>query len=355
MPVNKTISRNSNIELLRILSAIGIIILHYNNELFGGAFYYVAPHSINEFILYSFQYLSIASLNIFILISGYYLSKNNSRTILKPLKLVVQVVFISLFFYLLDRILFNSVSVVEFINKWCCVYWFVSIYIALYFISPYINLVFNKLTNKQTKVFIAILFIVFSVEPTLVDFLDSVSDSNLMFLSTISNIGSSDGYSIVNMCLVYSIGAIIRENIDCINKYNSKVYLLLFILCSCINSMLSFITPTSSSYCSPLVILEAVAVFCFFIRQKQFTSTVINLISRNAFSVYLSHIYLLRFLSIPVYVNAVAPIMILHMLISCIIIYLIGWIIGQVYSIITDPVFSILQKKINFYKYDTGD
>ena len=119
MPVNKALSRNSNIELLRILSAIGIIILHYNNVLFGGAFYYVAPHSINEFILYFIQYLNIASLNIFILISGYYLSKNNSRTILKPLKLVVQVVFISLLFYF---ILYDlSLRLPDYMLKFHCI------------------------------------------------------------------------------------------------------------------------------------------------------------------------------------------------------------------------------------------
>ena len=352
---DKIISRNSSIELLRILATFGVLILHYNDEGLGGAFYYVTPHSINEFILYFLVYLSIVSVNVFILISGYYLSKNNTRKILKPLKLIVQVVLISFAFYVINKIFINNDSFADFFNKWCAVFWFVSLYIALYLVSPYINIIFNKLNNKQTKVFILILFFVFSVEPTLIDLLDSFTDCHLSFFSFISNAGSIDGYSIVNMVLMYSLGAFIRRNTDLIRKYSASLYFLIYLLCVCINSLLSFVSTIANSYCSPTVILEAVMIFCFFVKQKPFSSSVINMTARNAFSVYLSHVFLFRFMMVQTYVNASAPVMILHVIITCLILYLIGWIIGQVYSIITDPVFSFLQKRINFYKYDTGD
>ena len=129
MSDKRSLTRNSNIELLRILSIIGVIILHYNYELYGGAFSYVTPHSINEFILYLLEYSNIVAVDIFVLISGYFLSQNNSRSIIKPLKLIVQVIFIAAVFYLFDRIVFNTTSVVDFINRWCGIYWFVGIYI----------------------------------------------------------------------------------------------------------------------------------------------------------------------------------------------------------------------------------
>lgn len=355
MSDKRSLTRNSNIELLRILSIIGVIILHYNYELYGGAFSYVTPHSINEFILYLLEYSNIVAVDVFVLISGYFLSKNNSRSIIKPLKLIVQVVFIVVVFYLFYRIVFNNVSVVDYINRWCGIYWFVSIYIALYLVSPFVNLIFERLNVGQTKVFLAILIILFSVEPTLIDLLGSFIDCDLSYLYFISKDGSTFGFSIVNMVLVYSIGAYISRYPDQIKKINTTTYLLIYVFCVCVNSLLSFISMISISYCSPIVILESVVIFCFFLKKKQFTSPVINTISRNAFSVYLCHVYLLRFLSIPSYVNAVAPIMILHIVISCLSIYLIGWIIGQVYSVITEPLFSYLQKKINFYKYDIGD
>lgn len=352
---DKSISRNSSIELLRILATFGVITLHYNCDGLGGAFLFVTPHSINEFILYFLEYLCIVSVNVFILISGFYLSKNNTRTILKPLKLIVQLVLISGAFYLFNRTNDNPDSLSEFFDKWCAVYWFISLYIALYLISPYINIIFNKLNNKQINVFIVILLLVFSVEPTLVDLLDSYTDCLLTIFSFISNAGSIDGYSIVNLVLMYSLGAFIRRKTDLINKYSATSYLLIYLLCVCINSLLSFVSTTANSYCSPIVILEAVMIFCFFVKQKPFSSSVINMTARNAFSVYLSHVFLFRFMMVQTYVNASAPVMILHVIITCLILYLIGWIIGQVYSIITDPVFSFLQKRINFYKYDTGD
>lgn len=352
---DKSISRNSSIELLRILATFGVIIRHYNNDGLGGAFLYVTPHSINEFILFFLEYLSIVAVNVFILISGYYLSEKNTRSILKPLKLIVQLVLISGAFYLINRTFDNPDTLSEFINKWCAVYWFISLYIALYFISPYINIIFNKLNNKQINVFIVILLLVFSVEPTLVDLLDSFTDCHLTIFSFISNAGSIDGYSIVNMVLMYSLGAFIRRKTDLIKKYSAASYLLIYLLCVCINSLLSFVSTVSASYCSPTVILEAVMIFCFFVKQKPFSSSVINMTARNAFAVYLSHVFLFRFMMVQIYVNASAPVMILNVIITCLILYLIGWIIGQVYSIITDPVFSCLQKRINFYKYDTGD
>ncbi len=355
MSYKRSLSRNSSIDLLRILATFGVITLHYNCDGLGGAFLFVTPHSINEFILYLLEFVNIVAVDVFVLISGYFLSKNNSRSIIKPLKLIVQVIFIAAVFYLFDRIVFNTTSVVGFINRWCGIYWFVSIYIALYLVSPYINIIFNKLNNKQTKVFILILFFVFSVEPTLIDLLDSFTDCHLSFFSFISNAGSIDGYSIVNMVLMYSLGAFIRRNTDLIKKYSASLYFLIYLLCVCINSLLSFVSYIAHSYCSPIVILEAVMIFCFFVKQKPFSSSVINMTARNAFSVYLSHVFLFRFMMVQSYVNAFAPVMILHVIITCLILYLIGWIIGQVYSIITDPVFSFLQKRINFYKYDTGD
>ena len=51
--------RNTNIEILRILSILGVIILHYNNENMGGALAYTSDLALNKFILLFFECLSI--------------------------------------------------------------------------------------------------------------------------------------------------------------------------------------------------------------------------------------------------------------------------------------------------------
>lgn len=47
MDVNKD-RRNSSIELLRILSMLGVVILHYNNAGMGDGFCYVRPDFIPD-------------------------------------------------------------------------------------------------------------------------------------------------------------------------------------------------------------------------------------------------------------------------------------------------------------------
>lgn len=91
--------RNSNIELLRIFSILGVIILHYNNASMGKAFVYTSQLPLNHGILYFFECLCICSVNVFVLLTGYFMCKSKDRSIHKPLKLVIEVIFFSLFFY----------------------------------------------------------------------------------------------------------------------------------------------------------------------------------------------------------------------------------------------------------------
>ena len=78
--------RNTNIEILRILSILGVIILHYNNENMGGALAYTSDLALNKFILLFFECLSICSVNLFVLITGYFMCHNNNRNAFKPSK-----------------------------------------------------------------------------------------------------------------------------------------------------------------------------------------------------------------------------------------------------------------------------
>ena len=62
--------RQSNIELLRIISMLGIIVLHYNNSDMGGGFLHAV--GLNRFILMFLESIFICGVNLYILISGYF-------------------------------------------------------------------------------------------------------------------------------------------------------------------------------------------------------------------------------------------------------------------------------------------
>ena len=80
--------RQSNIELLRILAAFGVIVQHYNNPNIGGAIRAVIPRSPNAMILAFLHVGMICAVDLFILISGYFMRDTKKRDLLKPVKLL---------------------------------------------------------------------------------------------------------------------------------------------------------------------------------------------------------------------------------------------------------------------------
>lgn len=94
------INRQSNIELLRILAVMGVIVLHYNNRSMGGGFLFTQSLPINHFILKVIESVNISAVDLFMLISGYFLITSDKRNILKPIQLFFQVIIFSVGGYL---------------------------------------------------------------------------------------------------------------------------------------------------------------------------------------------------------------------------------------------------------------
>ena len=83
---NTVTKRQTNIELLRIISMLGIIVLHYNNSDMGGGFLYAT--GLNRAILMFLESIFICGVNLYVLISGYFLCERkepNSRLHKNPL------------------------------------------------------------------------------------------------------------------------------------------------------------------------------------------------------------------------------------------------------------------------------
>lgn len=62
--------RKSNIELLRIVLILFVIILHYMNASMGGALGHVQPGTLNYYLDHLIESLSIIAVNVFIIITG---------------------------------------------------------------------------------------------------------------------------------------------------------------------------------------------------------------------------------------------------------------------------------------------
>ena len=139
--------RASGIELLRIIAILGVIILHYNGNY---ALSLVPSGSTKGYLLQGLEALFICAVNLFVLISGYFLCASNQRRSVKVLELVVQAVLIGLLRYLIACGLGREAwSIKEAIHALRPNNYFLTYYVLLYLLSPYLNVCLDRLTNKK--------------------------------------------------------------------------------------------------------------------------------------------------------------------------------------------------------------
>lgn len=354
----KKVGRQSNIELLRIFAMCGVIVLHYNNESIGGGFAYATE--VNLHILYFLESCFICAVDLFILISGYFLCECQKRTLTKPFELLVQVIFFNEVLYFISTLIHReNISIKHVILRLIPVNWFVILYITLYLISTFINMMIQKAesTNMLSKL-VFVMALLFSVYPTLVDMLGEISQKEYTGLSSIGAYGSQWGYSIVNFSLMYMIGAYLRKKeFKHTNKVNHLVYFLVaaffLMIWAVFNDKIGFFKERSAwEYCNPIVIFMAVEIFLVFKKTDIGPNKSVNGLANTSFTVYLLHPFFFRFIKISRFVTLNPFVMLLHIVTSTIAIYLACALIHEIYSMTLTPILEILYKKITFLKKD---
>lgn len=358
--------RQSNIELLRIFAALGVVILHYNNTSLGGGFAFVDPTSVNQLIMVVFESVFMCVVNIYVLISGYFMKNTTKIDLLKPVKLFSMYLVFELLAYLIKELPKGELFDFKiFLGYFTPSYWFVYVYIALYLISPFISLMLKHMGKKGKTSLLIVLIALFSVYPfawdvisntTKYSFWPAPSANGLMQgISTVSLFGADRGYTLVNFILMFIIGCYIRDKVEDGKKAKPSIMLILLL----INTELIvawtyadyFITgyPLPSTICwsyeNPLIILEAVLFFLFFSNLKMKDNKVINTLATAAFPTYLIHINLLPYLQIAKYVESGPVIMTLHMLFSMAALFLISFVIYKAYELLTNPLFNAISKR----------
>lgn len=345
---DKRQSRDSGIELLRILAAMGVVLLHYND---GKALEYAEPNSINMYLLYFLESLCICSVDLFLLISGYFLAASEKRNYVKPVELIVQTSVFKLVFYA-GNILQGSMilSVAGVLLQSVPANYFVILYCCLYMISPYLNKVFRGFDKKQWKQFMITVLLLFSVYPTVFDLFREMTGMAWTGLSTISRIGNIGGFNIVNFCLLYFTGAYLRYNgvPAFIHKYylwlSIPVVNVLIFAWSLFNSTME-LTELCSAWCyhNPFVILMAVLLFLAF-KDMKFKSRLINELAGASFTCFLFQWFLLRVVDIQKYVEGSAIQMILHIIFTMVMAYITSYIAYKIWGGLTSWIFRKMEQ-----------
>ena len=312
--MNSEKSRESNFELMRLILMFMIVFWHLIIN-----FIFVHPNTPISLIVWNIlYYLLIIHIDTFILLTGYFQSKKEIIGIRKIIKLNNQAYFYKIVFLVIFLILhitpLSPLKIFQIIQPITLYeqYWFISIYIILYLISPYLNRLLNQLSQKEHKRFIFILFIISSIIPIITN---ELAYSN------------NKGFSLLNFILMYSIGAYLRKyplkksnNFSKITKSRRKLlFISIYVFLAIINVLLYNFSPTleetqnpilielssiivnmRDAYNNPLIIIESIFFFSYF-SELTLKSKIINSLSSVALDIYLVHDnYLLRKLYKPV-------------------------------------------------------
>ncbi|MFR4351203.1 MAG: acyltransferase family protein [Roseburia sp.] len=184
MPAKNTNIRQSNLELLRIVAVLIIILSHYVGH--GGFDYANQGFSINRLFVETFR-LGAVGVDVFILISGYFLvSAGFSPS--KFLRLECEILFYStllgiVFFLTTDTVGLKGL-IFSFLPSLSNSYWFISTYLLLYLLSPFLNRMIHALGKKQHGRLLVILYTIYVLIPTVTN-LTLGGTSNIMLFVTL--------------------------------------------------------------------------------------------------------------------------------------------------------------------------
>ena len=281
--------RNSNIELLRIVSMLMVVVLHFNNN---GANTGIVnmPEVLTERLTWGFlvESLCLVAVNCFVLISGYFSIKLKVRSLLK---FYLQCFIIGLFSYLFyiglsggfstwqsAEGLFTMKILIERLlafthNGW----WFVVSYVGLMLLSPLLNSAVDNMTRKR---FLHSL-ILFSIVILYLGWYQKVEVTNY-------------GNSLISFIWIYLLGRYIGKHvqIESIRKYRWLWLAGYLISALALFGMImlryhfSIEMHYPLDYNNPFVVVAAMMLLFFFL-SFSFRSKVINGIASSVFAAYL--------------------------------------------------------------------
>ena len=188
-------TRESNFELMRIISMFMIVLWHViiHGRLLGSS------TGLTNLIYNLLLCVFIVHVNSFILASGYFQS-NHNFSLKKLLKLFgLQWFYRAVIAIILYSFNIVTMSYVELINEVLPIgsanYWFINCYLVLYLLSPFLNKLISALNQIEYRRLLLVSFLLFSI-------ISYVTNNSMV---------SNNGYTIIQFCFLYLIGAYFKR------------------------------------------------------------------------------------------------------------------------------------------------
>ena len=270
--------RKSNIELLRIVAMLFVVLLHANYFSLGRVnITDIIINPIPAFFKAYLEQLCIVCVNVFVLISGWF----GIRPTLKGgLSLLFQVFFFHILIILVLLAIGESIPTSGFYRLFYedSPYWFVIAYLILYAVSPILN-AFIETVNVRTYLSVLVSFF-------LLEFAFG-------WMSNVAGAVYNEGYSAISFMGLYLLARYLYKYPTKIITFSIPQNIMLYFLFSLLPILLFFLTKREfnyMAYTSPFVISASVFFFMAFNKMK-FSNKVINYLACSSFAIYLVHLH----------------------------------------------------------------
>ena len=238
-----------------------------NNASFG---YRLLDHMINV--------IGNTGVTIFVLISGYYGVKYK-------IDKLIYLILLTIVYPLLLGWLINGPGISIVISSLQSVFsyknWFVSCYLILMILSPYVNSWCDDLSDKYIKRFVVTGMFLFSILPTFCN-------------GAWSAIINGGGKNFTYFLFVYIVGRWLRRiRLDWVNNWKLMNTMLISLLCALVfNFMIDIVLEQPVKLfaldCSPFMLISASCIFLI-ASKKTSNNLLINYFAKSVFPIYLLH------------------------------------------------------------------
>lgn len=271
--------RQSNIELLRILSMMAVITVHLDGASLGlptpGS---LAGTSASDAWRIAVESITIVGVNCFTLISGYF---GIRARVAGFLKFTLMCMFYSVGIYTAFAIYAPSAwSWKGWFESWMVFshtdLWYVPAYMLLYLLSPMLNSAISSISRQQFRLWLG-LFVIANI------WCGWLWEGNF----------NPTGYTVIQLIMMYLIGRYISLERDVIKAARKKIRFLsaaVYGTATAVTALLAVWLPPTMVYAynSPWVIVSSVSLFICFLTLRVQSETINNL-AKGAFAAYLIH------------------------------------------------------------------
>ena len=297
MEKKKNVTRNSSLELLKILAMLCIVAHHYVIHGYGNFMQGVNQLAPNYLFLQEVGMYGSLSCNFFALITGYFVIMEPgdlTRRRRKVVKLLLEMWFYSILIYLFvvkrGIVAFQWMDLIKSLFPFLWGNWYIIAYLWLYLLVPYLNPGLQSMKKETYRKMLLVMLVVWSVIPTFTKFVPTQWQfSNVDFMVVMYCIGAYIRLHVLDKpasdrqkrkYLWVGIGAVAFMVLSVIVLDKAGELLQLPVLLE--NGMYF-----DNLYMIPSVVL-AIAWFLVFANMK-FYAGWINAIAASVFSVYLIH------------------------------------------------------------------